>query len=264
MTRCMALCFGVMLAVTAGASSAQDVAPADAPRLDAIAATGAAMYRLDQATAMATDLAQAQRVFRRDKRVRGWITEDLGSAVAVYFLDEAGRAIYRVDVSDSDEVPGALQVMDTPLVLEGDLAASAQARASALAALEGADNFGGCSRQHNTVVLPVEGHPGRFHVYILPGTTRRHVVPIGGSYRVEVDNGRVIAQRPYTRSCIELQNPPGNVAMMITHLLDDAPTEVHVFWSLWAGTTMVVATDAGVWRVENGQVTLRSKRESAD
>ncbi len=256
MKRCMALCFGVMLAVMSGAASAQDLAPADAPRLDAVAATGAAMYRLDQAAATATDLAQAQRAFRRDKRVRGWITEDLGSAVAVYFLDDAGQAIYRVDVPDSDEVSGALQVMDTPLVLDGALAAAVQARASALAALESADDFGGCSRQHNTVVLPVDGHPGRFHVYILPGTTRHHVVPIGGSYRVEVDNGQVIAQRPYTRSCIELQNPPGNVAMMITHLLDDTPTEVHVFWSLWAGTPLMVSTEAGAWRVENGQVTL--------
>jgi len=52
---------------------------------------------------------------------------------------------------------------------------------------------------------------------------------------------------------------------MITHLLDPAPTEARVFWSLWAGKPMFVATppDGTMWKIENGGIEL-AERKTAD
>lgn len=42
---------------------------------------------------------------------------------------------------------------------------------------------------------------------------------------------------------------------MVTHLLDPTPTEVHVYWSLWARTPMFVATgEDAIWKIENGRI----------
>ena len=112
-------------------------------------------------------------------------------------------------------------------------------------------------------MLPDTREGGGWIVYLLPGTTKQGIVPIGGSYRLELDaaGDRVVTQRGFTRSCITLENPPDSAAMMITHLLDPRPTEVHVFWSLWAGKPMFVGTSTGLWKIEDGRVTMSSRSE---
>jgi hypothetical protein len=47
------------------------------------------------------------------------------------------------------------------------------------------------------------------------------------------------------------------VSIFVTHLLDDIPTEAHVFWSLWAGKPMYVGTpDRRIWAIEGGRIRL--------
>ena len=50
-------------------------------------------------------------------------------------------------------------------------------------------------------------------------------------------------------------------AMRITHLLDPMPTEAHVHWSLWADTPMYVATNSGLWAIEEGRVRPVSRKD---
>jgi hypothetical protein len=108
------------------------------------------------------------------------------------------------------------------------------------------------------VVLP-EGD-NRWTVYLLPGTTSPTIVPLGGSHRLDMADGRITASRGFTRSCIQLSRAPSTrgakvVGMMVTHLLDPTPTEVHVYWSLWARTPMFVATpNDEVWQIEEGRI----------
>jgi hypothetical protein len=107
------------------------------------------------------------------------------------------------------------------------------------------------------VVLPPEaGGDGGWRVYMLPATKQRDAVPIGGTYRLEVRDGAVVAQRGFTRSCIALGRGPKVAGMMITHLLDPVPTEAHVHWSLWAETPMYVSTppDGVLWAIEFGVI----------
>lgn len=120
-----------------------------------------------------------------------------------------------------------------------------------------------CSKNYNSVVLPSGATPGTdWNVYLLPGTTKHNVVPIGGTYRMEIDGAKVVSQRGFTRTCIALQSEPEAVGLMITHLLDPIPTEVHVFWSLWAKKPIYVATppNGTIWIVDGNKIGLVERK----
>ena len=217
--------------------------------------TGRAIFEHDRAAAVATDVAMAQRAFKRDRRVRGWLTEAKDGGIVVTFVDETPSALYRVLVSVDGE-PSPLMPHESPIALSDVQAGAAMARSVALQS-----DFAACSKTYNTVVLPDESEVNAWVVYLLPGTTRHDAVPIGGTYRVEVRDGAVSAQRGFTRSCITLNRGRDVAAMMITHILDPLPTEAHVHWSLWAGTPMYVSTEGGVWAIEEGRLRPLSSKE---
>ena len=234
-------------AATAVDPDAKALADSDAA-LRAIEATGRSIFEHDRAAAVATDVAMAQRVFKRDKRVRGWLTESKDGGIVVTFIDETPSALYRVLVSAEGE-PSPLLPLDAPAPLSAFESGAATARR-----LASESPFQACSESYNTVVLPDAAFDGGWVVYLLPGTTRHDVVPLGGTYRMEVRDGAVTAQRGFTRSCIALNRGPNVGATMITHILDSVPTEAHVHWSLWSGTPMFVTTDGGIWKIEQGRV----------
>lgn len=249
---------GAALLLACLAAAADDDLPQALPpeqEATAIAAAetlGRAIFEHDRAAAVATDVARAQRSFKRDRRVRGWLTEARDDGIAVTFIDQTPNALYRVMVSPAGQ-GGPLVALEAPEPLSAFEADAAAARAAALGA-----SYEACSKTYNSVVLPpAAGTDDAWAVYLLPGTTRRDTVPIGGTFRVDVRDGAVVSQRAFTRSCIALPHDRdrGGV-LMITHLLDAVPTEAHVHWSLWAGTPMIVATppDGVMWGIERGAV----------
>lgn len=249
------------------ASAPMDDAQITKALLDA-EATGRAIYLHDQAAAVATDAVMALKAFRQDGkqgRLGGWITEQGEQGIVVTFLsnEPEPRARYRATVGSEGQVVGDVEALAEPAALTPQELGAARARNTAANA-----EFAPCSRSYNTVVLPDPQEGGGWIAYLLPGTTKQGVVPIGGSYRLDLDASgqKIVTQRPFTRTCIALERPRGpkdmeTVAMMITHLLDPVPTEVHVFWSRWARTPMFVATSLGNWLIEEGSITLTDRRE---
>lgn len=210
---------------------------------------GREIFQHDRAAAVATDAALAHRTFKRDRRVRGWLTEAGEDGIAVTFIDQTPSAIYRVMVSPAGQA-GPLLALEVPEPLTHYEAGAAGARTAALEA-----PFQACSKTYNTVVLPSKAGTDSWVVYLLPGTTRQDTVPLGGTYRMEVRDGAVTSQRSFTRSCIALNRGPSVGAMMVTHLLDPVPTEAHVHWSLWADTPMYVSTPGGgLWAITHGAI----------
>ncbi len=234
--------------------------------LDAEAA-GRAIYLHDRAAAVATDAVMELKTFRQDGKrgaLAGWITEQRETGIVVTFLssEPVPRARYRATVASDGRVSGMVEALAAPVALTAYERGAARARTTAATV-----TFEPCSRTYNTVVLPATGEGGGWAVYLLPGTTQHGVVPLGGSYRLDLDatGERILRQRPFTRSCIALDSPRNTgsmkaVALMITHLLDPMPTEVHVFWSLWARQPMYVATSEGNWLIEDGKIRLMSRR----
>lgn len=74
-------------------------------------------------------------------------------------------------------------------------------------------------------------------------------------------DGTVSGSRPYSVSCLNMARPnlPAGatpVGVMVNHLLDPAPTEIHVFTSYSMRMPLFVSTrDARTWKVEGAKIT---------
>ena len=218
-----------------------------------IEAAGARIYRLDRAAAVATDEALTLPAFRQDRRVRGWVTQNSPRGVDVTFVDATPAALYRVTISDAGRSIGPVVVLKVPQALSAYEAGAVQARRLAIDT-----PFPRCPGQYNTVVLPADpARTDRWFVYFLPVVTARTTLPIGGAYRIEVSGSKVTGQRAYSRSCLVASNEPDAVALFVSHLLDPVPTEIHVFWSLWAAKPIAIRTqDDKTWMVADGRIGL--------
>lgn len=224
----------------------------EAATLHADEVVGRAMYLSDRAAAVATDAALELDAFRKDSRIRGWVTQAHDDTVTVTFIDAKPSALYRATVSNAGKLVGKVEAYATPQPLSPFEAGAAAARAVALGA-----KFQPCSERYNTVVLLLgDLSAGKWLVYLLPATKQSGLIPIGGTYRVTVDHGTIAAQRPFTKSCIALEDDPRAVGLMISHLLDPTPTEVHVFWSLWAHKDLYVSTERATWAIHDGRIRL--------
>lgn len=264
------LLLACVLATSCLPAFAADPVPAESPTAAQTAAETAAIgaaermgltiFLHDRAAAVATDAVLALQAFRQDHRVRGWITEEHDGRITVTFIDQTPAALYRVEVSPEGEA-GPVSALDSPAALTDFEAGAAAARAVALGA-----EFQRCSANYNSVVLPdPDAAAGaRWRVYLLPGTTESDVVPVGGTYRVDVADGQIVFQRGFTRSCIALHTGAQVVGLMITHLLDPIPTEAHVFWGLWSGKRFYVSTapNRALWVIEDGRI-ARVERDDA-
>ena len=100
-------------------------------------------------------------------------------------------------------------------------------------------------------------------VYLLTPQTSNDSLPFGGHYLTEVSaDGKVGPFRHFTKSCAEFpingddksKGEPN--ALIITHLLDPIPTEIHVFSSLSIHKRLYVLTKKRVWGVEGNQIYL--------
>jgi hypothetical protein len=228
----------------------------EAAALQAAQVTGLAIYRHDHAAAVATDAVFKLDQFRKDERTRGWITEEQQDDITVTFIDQEPAALYRVTVN-KDGVAGQVRVMDRPIALTSYEAGAAAARAAAVAS-----PFQPCADKYNSVVLPSADGREKWAVYLIPGTIKKGIIPFGGAYRMGVSGKEVLSQRAFTRTCITLQANENAVGLMITHLLDPVPTEIHVFWSISTHQPIYVGTppNGTVWAVEGGKIKLVERK----
>jgi len=117
-----------------------------------------------------------------------------------------------------------------------------------------------CSEQPpNTIVVPNDGKG--FSVYIMTPQPKNLVYSLGGHQRFDIKDGKVIGRRIFAKSCLmfDKSNMPNPTAVFVTtHLLDEIPTEIHVFTMLASGTTIFVSTvkNKTLWSVEQKKVLL--------
>jgi hypothetical protein len=260
---------GCTFALLAGAAVATD-GPLPIPEqframLDDAARNGGTLYRLDAAGARATDEMAAHKYLKRDKRLRGWLTgnpED--GQITVSFVGEEGgvpAVLYRVRVPT--EGKSALEKLSASAPLDETESAQWRARTAALGSLSARKDT--CSDRYNTVVLRRDTDQ-RIVVYLLAATTRPGAIVAGGHFRYEYspDGGTELAQRAFMRSCITIAPDPAKgmpVSLMLTHLLDPTPTEIHVFLSLLHDKRVAVGTEKHLWAVEGSTITLSAQRE---
>lgn len=231
------------------------------PAVAAAEQTGRLLQRLDRAAWIATDEFMGDSQARKlRKSTRGWITEptDTGTHVSFFDASDPPNRIYTVDVESSGVVGTAGAASDASFADEQLSLINARQAAMQQA-------FLACSRDYNSVVYR-DGDSIR--VYLMPGTKKQGIFPAGGHHLFVYDaTGRTLrSQRDFTRGCIDLQGTPDKsmgdgfrpMGMMITHLLDPQPTEIHVFISLNTDSPLYVGTTGNryLWKVSKGRISL--------
>jgi len=220
---------------------------------------GLQMYLHDHASAVVSDAVQPMLTADMRKHMNGYITEERGGAIVVSFVgtgDDGHRyAWFRAAVGPDGQLMGNVSRYDQPQKLS-----DYEEKAAAALRTATASKFAPCTPNYNTVVLPKEDG---WQVYLLPGVKEKGMIPLGGAYRVDTDASglTLLAQRGFTKTCVNLPVPDNAAALTITHLLDPDPTETHVFWQLWSRKPFFVVTvpNRSVWSIDKGHITFVQK-----
>jgi hypothetical protein len=248
----------LLLTVPAAAQSREERA-----RLEWVQARGQLLFDVDRAAWVTTDDLQARLGEAERRLIRGWTVERDGSGlVATYFGGEGGArfALYRGRVENR-------QVVSREVFPEGarpPLTPLQRRLADAFAAVRRIDERPCTPAAFNAAVIPPDTPDGPIDAYALSAQTDANSFPFGGHYRVTIAaDGTQSGKRGFMRSCFNaprpepMQDGSTPVGMMLTHLLDQIPTEIHVFMSIWIGMPVYVGTtDRRVWSVEGNRIRL--------
>ena len=248
-----------LLVVAACPASAQAPPP---PSLEAQAAANMArgdlLYAYDQSAWHVTDAALKAIPKSSMNLLRGYIVTPTESGYRTTFYGgEAGShfRIYSAIWSSGSITQPELVAVDKRQTVTADEERFIAARTLALGSIAGLTKC--TDARLNSAVIPGTTPQDPISIYILTPPTKKDMIPMGGHHRLDIKNGAVVAKRSFTRSCIDLEKPRASkkqgtpVAMMITHLLDPVPTEIHAFAVHSVGLPMFVSTpDGALYSVE--------------
>jgi hypothetical protein len=243
---------------------------AERAALDFSASRGQLLFGLDRAAWVATDDLAERLPDWRDQGVRGYIVERSGEGFAVTFFggpEAAPVALYRGQVRDNRVVSREIFPAAARPALSADQRRLASARAAAAAAVRGRP----CGNApFNSAVVPPEAPGGPIDVYLLTPQVANRQYPLGGHYKLTVDaGGRASGERAFMRSCMTFDAAAPTdgargatvAAIMVTHLLDPVPTEIHVFTSLTSGLPVFVMAGDVLWSVEGAAIRQVTRQE---
>ena len=229
-----------------------------------VARRGITMFWYDRAAWVSSDDLLAKLPANRRSEIGGWIVSPSTNGLHVdYFGKAVDRVVYAVEVSGQVLSDAKVFPVDAEPVLREPALRMAHALIAARAEMARHADWRSCAAAaFNTIVLPPETD-NAIPVYFLTPQTENGSFPFGGHYEVDVaPDGHVASTRAFSRSCITLTKdaqPTGAnpAALVVTHLLDPQPTEIHVFEQLYVGVPLFVGITSprSMWKVENGKVT---------
>lgn len=180
--------------------------------------------------------------------------------VQFFSREPTPRMLYRIRLWKDRSQKPAFEKVDPPAALNESERVIIGARQAAIKAIPRP------SQPINPVVLPAQilGQKGSL-VYLLAGTTRSDVFVLGQHHRVLVgEDGQVQKVEPLSKTIIEIpRGPPGQeaVAVVVTHIVSDYPTETHVFAALLYRQPVYVGTRTGKWRVTGKEIVRIDAKE---
>ncbi|MEA3054028.1 MAG: hypothetical protein QOG72_2931 [Sphingomonadales bacterium] len=259
-----------VLAPALVAAAPAQMTPAEQVQVQAAIDRGRLLFELDQAAWMTTDDMLARLGGRRDVPIKGWVIERTanGDGYVVTYFGDGG--------DDDDTGPAAFYsgVVRGGKVVSGELFAegarppltAAQLRLKqATDAARAFSEYQPCTpnRFNVAVVPPAAGEP--IDAYLLSSQTERNVYPLGGHFRLRIDGGKIVSHRPFMKSCMNLNTAAAAgkgspEALVVAHLLDPTPTEIHVFVSMWMKKPIFVVTGKRLWAVEGPHIRLVGKK----
>ena len=242
--------FAVLLA--GSAAIAKPLSPELQAQMEANLARGDLIYEYDQAAWHTTDAMMAAVPESLKKLLRGFvITPDGEEFRATYYGIDNGRefVVYSATWTGKEIVRPVVHASEPRPSVTPEEHRLISARNVALN-VNVFQKLGLCSEDPpNVAVIPGETPADPISVYVMTPQTENGVWPLGGHHRIDVKDGSIIGQRAFTRSCVNLGGgAKANEAiamMVVTHLLDPIPTEIHAFTVHTSGTPLGVGTSDG-------------------
>ncbi|KPL69757.1 hypothetical protein SZ64_17805 [Erythrobacter sp. SG61-1L] len=267
-------------------AAAEDIAPSPAEAEVPYAAEtaraeklGLQMYLYDQAAWLATDSFLPDMGKLPQKQLRGYVVvPGQGDRLEAVFYGEVDGELTefaRYDVDKGKVVSGGILAKADRVALSPLAKRLADARAVAIDEVI-AKSYGFCSdQQPNTLTLPPDEN-NIVSVYVMTPPVTNDSYPLGGHYRVDVDaQGKAIHSRRFLNSCFEVQyrnakdengKPMEPTALVVTHLLDPYPTEIHAFASRYLPVELMVVTvdNKAMWSVVQGDIAYAGQLSGLD
>jgi hypothetical protein len=219
---------------------------------------GEELYLQDVIAAKATDALLRTVGPIKPGALNGWIVVKDGGGNLTRFIKGTGEDInvvydVRIDVKGSTEV-----MKENLRPLSATETAMFFARRNALRAAPR-----DCAKAYNTAVMEDIDSSG-WLVYILAATSEDAVM-VGGHSRITVsaDGKTVLAVTPLYESCLALPKPATEKpqALSVEYLLENVPSEIHVYLNRLHGYPLYVSTAKNIWLVKNGKISLIKSTE---
>lgn len=240
--------------------------PAEKAMLKQAGERGRLLFELDRAAWVTTD-DMLKRFGRRDMPIKGWVVERDGAEGyrVTYFGDgSAGPVAWYVGRVRRG------RLVDGQVFPEDARPALTAAQLRLRQAVDSARAFTGyrpCTpARFNVAVVPPESPDGPVDAYLLSAQPSTNVYPVGGHYRLRIGpDGKIIEHRRFMNSCMNVDaSDKGGAtaaALVLNHLLDPVPTEIHVWTSLAMRKPIFVGTDSPprIWSVEGDKIRLFQK-----
>lgn len=267
------------LALTlSGAAAATDTMTADEMAAVQLALDrGQLLYAYDQAAWHATDamVAQAKAANAYDRIIAnggGYIIEGDSGDQTVTFYDRSTppKALFRARMVEGGTKVAESELITTDQPLTQQQQRLARERRAVLDAA-GREKLSLCAAATpNITVLPPVASSKADVAYVMTPQTVMTEWPLGGHYRYDFTGEQPGEAQPFTKTCIPLSNQQQGQgtpqALVITQLLGDTPTEIHVFTVFASHLPLYVVTPRTkkIWAVEvsGGQARIRQLDQS--
>ena len=232
--------------------------------LEAAGERGRLLFELDRAAWVTTD-DMLERIGRRDIPIKGWVVERDGTEAyrVTYFGDgPAGPVAWYSGSVRSGKVISA-EVF--PEAARPPLTAAQLRLKQAADAARGFTEYRPCTpARFNLALVPPDSPEAPVEAYLLSAQTETAVYPLGGHYRLRIGpGGEVLSHRRFMNSCMNVDTSDTGdgakaAALVLTHLLDPVPTEIHVWSSLAMRKPIFVGTTEPhrIWAVDGERIRL--------
>lgn len=236
--------------VIAAPTAAADLTPLEQAQLQQNLTRGELLYQFDQSAWHVTDAALVALSDEAKGFMRGYVTTPVAAGYRTTFYGADGPVrytLYSATWTGTQITDAAVFSPAAKMPVSADEHRLIVAREFVTA---NHGEFMLCNKgPANTAVIPGESPNDPISVYIMTPQIKEGFVPLGGHQRFDFKDGKIIGQRKFTNSCIDLEyanaKPEEVVALGITHLLDRVPTEIHAFAVQMIGLPLLVATEAG-------------------
>ena len=215
---------------------------------------GSEIFLQDRAASLATDEATVEFLVRSG--IQGYVVTNRELVYDVHFIGrcEGSNCVHFRVAVDFEAQSSELVVPEDAAPVSGIIGQLWKARNTALS-----KPFTMCTPSYNLVVLPEDNAAAaNWVVYLLAATTNANQAVMTGHHRVTVSNdgAEILREEELFNACLVQEVQGDTAGLMITEVVSDYPTELHVFMSMNYNLPIYVSAGERVYSVARNTIAL--------